>query len=160
LEAHTNIPMSDLSEIVWTSSDSIPCDDCLVLDLSPRETSGYAVTLVSENGCVTEDEVLIFVENKKRIFIPNAFSPDNDGNNDVFMIYGGSGVEEVEEFMIFNRWGELLFEQHHFQPNDPLYGWNGFFKGKKLNPAVFIYFAKIKYINGESEIIKGDLFLK
>ena len=160
LEAQTNIPMSDLAEVEWISSDSIPCADCLVLDLSPIETSGYAVTLTTENGCVTEDDVLIFVENKKRIFIPNAFSPDNDGNNDVFMIYGGIGVEEVEEFMIFNRWGELIFEQNHFQTNDPVYGWNGFYRGKKLNPAVFVYFAKIKYLNGESEIFKGDLFLK
>ena len=160
LEAQTNIPFSELSEVVWTTLDSIPCTDCLVQNLSPLETTGYAVTLTSENGCITDDEVLVYVENKKRIFIPNAFSPDGDGNNDVFMIYGGSGVEEVEEFMIFNRWGELVFEQNNFQPNDALFGWDGFFQGKKLNPAVFIYFAKIKYINGESEIIKGDLFLK
>ena len=111
-------------------------------------------------GCTTEDEIIVYVNNKKRIFIPNAFSPNGDGYNDLFMIYGGLGVEEIENFQIFSRWGDLVFEKNNFQPNDPSMGWNGFFNGEKMNPAVFVFFAKIKYTNGETEIVKGDLLLK
>ena len=72
------------------------------------------VFLMNENGCVTEDEVIIYVNNKRRIFIPNAFSPNGDGQNDLFIIYGGLGVEEIENFQIFSRWGDLVFEKNLF----------------------------------------------
>lgn len=160
LQAMTNISSFDLDSMSWTNIDSLECEDCLEQEITPLYTSGYGVFLMNENGCVTEDEVIVYVNNKKRIFIPNAFSPNGDGYNDVFMIYGGLGIEEIENFQIFSRWGDLVFEKNNFQPNDPSTGWNGFFKGKKMNPAVFVFFAKIKYTNGETEIMKGDLFLK
>ena len=160
LQAITNISTFDLDSVSWMNIDSLDCDDCLEQEVAPLFTSGYSVFLMNENGCVTEDEVIVYVNNKRRIFIPNAFSPNGDGQNDLFTIYGGLGVEEIENFQIFSRWGDLVFEKNNFQPNDPTKGWDGFFNGKKMNPAVFVFFAKIRYANGETEIVKGDLFLK
>ena len=160
LQAMTNISSFDLDSMNWTNIDSLECEDCLEQEITPLYTSGYGIFLMNENGCVTEDEVIVYVNNKKRFFIPNAFSPNGDGYNDVFMIYGGLGIEEIENFQIFSRWGDVVFEKNNFQPNDPSMGWNGFFKGKKMNPAVFVFFAKIKYTNGKTEIVKGDLFLR
>jgi gliding motility-associated-like protein len=160
LQAITNISTFDLDSVSWMNIDSLECEDCLEQEITPLFTSGYGVFLMNDNGCVTEDEVIVYVNNKRRIFIPNAFSPNGDGQNDLFMIYGGLGVEEIENFQIFSRWGDLVFEKNYFQSNDPTMGWDGFFKGKKMNPAVFVFFAKIRYANGETEIVKGDLFLK
>ncbi|MFK8009790.1 MAG: gliding motility-associated C-terminal domain-containing protein [Saprospiraceae bacterium] len=160
LQAMTNISTFDLDSVSWMNIDSLDCENCLEQEVAPLFTSGYGVFLMNENGCVTEDEVIVYVNNKRRIFIPNAFSPNGDGQNDVFMIYGGLGVEEIEDFQIFSRWGDLVFEKNNFQPNDPMMGWDGFFNGEKMNPAVFVFFAKIRYANGETEIVKGDLFLK
>ena len=160
LQAITNISTFDLDSVSWMNIDSLECEDCLEQEITPLFTSGYGVFLMNENGCVTEDEVIIYVNNKRRIFIPNAFSPNGDGQNDLFIIYGGLGVEEIENFQIFSRWGDLVFEKNNFQLNDPTMGWDGFFKGKKMNPAVFVFFAKIRYANGATEIVKGDLFLK
>lgn len=160
LQAMTNISSFELDSVIWMNLDNLECEDCLEQEIAPFYTSGYGVFLMNENGCVTEDEVIVYVNNKKRIFIPNAFSPNGDGYNDVFMIYGGIGIEEIESFQIFSRWGDLVFEENNFQPNDPTMGWDGFFKGEKMNPAVFVFLAKIKYTNGETEIVKGDLFLK
>jgi gliding motility-associated-like protein len=160
LQAITNISTFDLDSVSWMNIDSLECEDCLEQEITPLFTSGYGVFLMNENGCVTEDEVIVYVNNKRRIFIPNAFSPNGDGQNDLFIIYGGLGVEEIENFQIFSRWGDLVFEKNNFQLNDPTMGWDGFFKGKKMNPAVFVFFAKIRYANGATEIVKGDLFLK
>ena len=160
LQAITNISTFDLDSVSWFNLDSLACEDCLEQEITPLFTAGYSVFLMNENGCLTEDDVIVYVNNKRRIFIPNAFSPNGDGQNDLFTIYGGLGVEEIENFKIFSRWGDLVFEKNNFQPNDPTMGWDGFFKGKKMNPAVFVFFAKIRYANGETEIVKGDLFLK
>ncbi len=160
LQAMTNISSFDLDSVNWINIDNLECEDCLEQAITPLFTSGYGVFLMNENGCATEDEIIVYVNNKKRIYIPNAFSPNGDGYNDIFMIYGGLGIAEIETFQIFSRWGDLVFERSNFQPNDPTMGWDGFFKGEKMNPAVFVFFAKIKYTNGETEIMKGDLFLK
>jgi len=156
----TNISSFELDSVSWTTYDSLGCDDCLEQDITPLFTTGYEVFLMNENGCMTEDDVIVYVNNKRRVYIPNAFSPDGDGNNDVFMIYGGIGVEEVENFQIFNRWGDLVFEKNNFQPNDTSMGWDGFFNGEKMNPGVFVFVAEVRYVNGEKEVLKGDLFLK
>ena len=160
LQAQTNIPFAEIDSVSWFAQHELDCEDCLEQEVAPLESSAYSVMLSNTNGCITEDDIYVFVENKKRIFIPNAFSPDGDGINDIFMIYAGKGVEEVEQFQIFTRWGEMVFQKNNFQPNDPFFGWDGYFKGRIMNPAVFVFFAKIKYINGQSEIVKGDLFLK
>ena len=53
--------------------------------------------------------------------------------------------------------GELVFENADFQPNDPAFGWDGFYKGKKMNPAVFVYYAEVEFIDGVVELYKGDV---
>jgi hypothetical protein len=78
----------------------------------------------------------------------------------IYLWFTEAGVEEIENFQIFSRWGDLVFEKNNFQPNDPSMGWSGFFNGEKMNPSVFVFFAKIKYLNGEIKIVKGDLILK
>ncbi|MEM6966482.1 MAG: gliding motility-associated C-terminal domain-containing protein, partial [Bacteroidota bacterium] len=160
LQAINNIPSSDLDSIAWLSSGALDCNNCLTQNILPLFTTTYSVWLSNTNGCETEDNVTVFVNNPRRIFIPNAFSPDGDGYNDVFMIYAGLGVAEIEQFQIFSRWGELVFEQNNFQPNDTSLGWNGFFRGEKMNPGVLVYFAKVRYLNGKTEIFKGDVYLK
>jgi gliding motility-associated-like protein len=160
LQAMTNILSDNLDSVSWVNFESLECEDCLEQEITPLFSSGYGILLMDENGCATEDEIIVYVNNKKRIFIPNVFSPNGDGFNDVFMIYGGLGIDEIESFQIFSRWGDLVFAENNFQPNDSTKGWNGSFKGERMNPAVFVFFAKIKYTNGETEIMKGDLFLK
>ncbi len=127
--------------------------------MTPLQTTTYSITVFNESGCLSTDEVTVTVEKKKLVYVPNAFSPNSDGDNDVFMIYGGNDVLKIKSFQIFNRWGAVVFEQNEFQPNDPQYGWDGTYKGQTLNPGVFVYFAEIEFIDGKVEIFKGDLTL-
>ena len=88
---------------------------------------------------------------------PNAFSPNGDGANDYFTVYGGIDVEEVVNFQIFNRWGGLVFSNKNFQPNDDLIGWDGFFKGKNVNTGVYVYTADILFKDGITERFSGNI---
>ena len=97
---------------------------------------------------------------KRAVYIPSAFSPDNDGINDIFQIFARPGiVENIHTFQIFDRWGNLLFEQTDFLPNNPSFGWDGIFRGKLMNNAVFAWYAQIEFIDGETELFEGDVTL-
>ncbi len=145
------------TEIIWSANSN--CDSCLTQFVTPIDQSTYIVTMSDENGCVASDTITIFVEKNRHVFIPNAFSPDDNGLNDIFYINGGQDVAEVKNFRIFNRWGEVVFANENFQPNDPTEGWDGFFNGERLNPNVFIFFAEIEFKDGLVKVYKGDVTL-
>ena len=79
------------------------------------------------------------------------------------MIYSGEfGIAQINSFEVFNRWGEQVFASQDFDPKDEdtSYGWDGTFDNKKMNPAVFVYYVDIEYIDGRREILKGDVALR
>ncbi len=90
-------------------------------------------------------------------FIPNIFSPDGDGINDVVFVQTNSKITEVTFFRIVDRWGNMVFEDQLFQPNDPTHGWDGRFKEKPLNPGVFLYWIEMKTDDGNIITRRGDL---
>jgi gliding motility-associated-like protein len=93
------------------------------------------------------------------VFIPNVFTPNGDGINDLFMVYSAGGVAVIEEMLIFDRWGELVFNRKDALPNLSGYGWDGSFKGKPMNAGVFVYYARIRFLDGTVREFKGDLTL-
>lgn len=149
--------------IIWESSAAYSnCDtfeNCFYPIVTPIQTMNIMASLMNDNGCIAMDQVTIFVEKNRYVYIPNAFSPDGFSDNQTFMIYAGKGVEKINNFKIFNRWGEQLYEAKDFYPNDHTYGWNGTFKGEEMNPGVYIYFAEIEFSDGLKIIYKGDVTL-
>jgi gliding motility-associated-like protein len=113
------------------------------------------------NGCGDSSIVNIEVDKQQTVFIPDAFSPNGDGTNDVFTIYASSDVERIETFMVFDRWGEMIHIGEDFEPNsiDPDHGWDGTFRGQAMNPAVFVYYAEIRLADGTKIVRKGDVTL-
>lgn len=151
-------PAINLDTLIWTPP-SIVKDDGPVVWVNPTTTTNYSVTIIDENGCSDTDETTIFVRKNRPVFIPNVFSPNTDGFNDIFYIQGGDFINQIENFMIFNRWGESMFELSNFQPNDPALGWDGTFRGKPLNAGVYTYFAEISFDDGEVILYKGSVTL-
>lgn len=92
------------------------------------------------------------VQPQMPVFIPNTFTPNGDGNNDLFLIYG-QDIKTVD-LKIFNRWGELVFES-----NNQFVGWDGTYKGVLQNPAVFTYYATITFLNDKKAERKGSVTL-
>lgn len=96
-------------------------------------------------------------------YIPNAFTPNSDGVDDFFTIYGSDEIARIQSLQIFNRWGQLVFEKSNFPPNVDHEGWNGTYLKKNDNhdfgPQVFVYQAKIEYTDGSTETVSGDITL-
>ncbi len=143
----------------WSPAEYLSCTDCPNPELFPLETITYTLEVTDENGCVAIASIKVNVDKPRDVYIPNAFTPNEDGTNDIFHIYSDQSVEQVETFKIYDRWGELVFEDFGFQTNDPAHGWNGIFRGKRMNPAVFVYFAEIRFIDGKVVLYKGDVTL-
>ena len=95
------------------------------------------------------------------VYIPNSFSPNDDGINDVFSIFfeESSGVERIAFLQIYNRWGALIFEQNNFIPNNGATQWEGDFKGKPLNTGVYVYQVLLNFEDGNTLLLSGDVTL-
>ena len=156
ITAQTN---ANLDTILWSPIDFLDTTDRIDASLIALETFTLNAQVIDLNGCTAMDEVLISVSRDVDIYVPNIFSPNDDGVNDVFFIFAGPQVKIIKEFAVFERWGSQLLNYSDIPPNDPTYGWNGEHRGKLLNPNVFLWMAEIEYIDGSTEIIKGDVTL-
>jgi gliding motility-associated-like protein len=151
----------NVDQYLWDMNPgaSPSCDDCAELTAYPLESMAFEVTVVDANNCLATDRVTVFVNKKRDVYIPNVFSPNNDGQNDLFYIFAGSEAINIKSFLIFNRWGEPMFELYNFAPNDPTYGWDGTHRGELMNSGVFVYMAEIEFVDGVVELYKGDVLL-
>ena len=156
-----NFPEEEIASVQWFPSEGLSCDTCLNPIVSPDFTTNYTVVVTTLNGCVDEADIRVIVDRRVNVYIPNAFSPhNNDGTNDRFMIFARDGsVSKINSLMVFNRWGESVYEAYNFPPNDPAYGWDGTFRGVKMNAAVFAYWTEVELIDGSTVILKGDVNL-
>jgi gliding motility-associated-like protein len=105
------------------------------------------------------DHITVTVTKERSFYAPSAFSPDGDGVNDRFMLFAGPDVRQIRSLQIFDRWGNLVYRTGAFLPNDLSVGWDGSLDGQLLNPAVFVFYAEIEYIDGWIEKKQGDVAL-
>ena len=159
LTPQINIPPVIIDEVTWNPSLTLNCDSCLFPVAKPLNTTTYSLTLTSDAGCIVQDEVTITVKKKDLVFVPNAFTPNGDGFNDLTNVFAGRAVDRILVYRIFDRFGEKVYEQNNFFPNDLTIGWDGNFDQQPMNPAVFVYYLEVLLIDGTTEIIKGDITL-
>ncbi len=153
------IPLNGAFVYSWTPADNLACSFCPQTTVRPDSSTLYQVLVTDENGCQDSDQVLVRVRVRRDVYVPNAFSPNGDGINDVLMVYAGEGVEKILEFDIYDRWGESVFYVAKFPPNNPLYGWNGIFRNKPAPLDVYVYYMRVLYKDGEEKLFKGDVML-
>ncbi|MEM7575587.1 MAG: gliding motility-associated C-terminal domain-containing protein [Bacteroidota bacterium] len=155
-----NIPFDEIAELEWSPAAGLSCTDCLTPVAMPTESGRYRLEITSIDGCNADGIISVFVDRSRPIYFPTAFSPNGDGGNDRFFPFARrSAVQQINSFQIFNRWGDSVFENYDFQPNDPSNGWDGTERGQPLNPAVFVYVAEIEFIDGVKEVFKGEVIL-
>ena len=158
--ANVSYSMDLLESISWSPAEGLSCVDCLDPFVTIQDPSVYELTVVTNNGCSERAFVNVLVDKSVDLFIPNIFSPNIDSANDIFMIYADTrNIKEIQSFEVFDRWGEKVFTQYNFQPNDPVHGWDGTLNGVELDPAVFVYYAKVEMVDGRIEFYEGDVFL-
>ncbi|MEM6396200.1 MAG: gliding motility-associated C-terminal domain-containing protein [Bacteroidota bacterium] len=149
----------NVDSLFWEPAEEVSDPNSLASFLSPESTTFFQLTVIDESGCRVTDGFQIIVDEQIPIFVPSAFSPNNDGNNELFRFYTDTNVEEVIVMRIFNRWGGMVYEENNFSPFDTSKGWDGSLDGQLLNPAVFIYYGELRLSNNEIVIVKGDVTL-
>lgn len=145
--------------IQWTPGEGLSCDDCLSPTANPFETTTYSVLVASADGCVDSAAVTVNVVKVRNIYAPNVFSPNGDGINDSFTLFGGDAATEIVRLKIFSRWGEELFDGANLPLNDLNVGWDGTFRGEQMQPGVFTWFAEVGFVDGEILLYEGDVTL-
>ena len=95
---------------------------------------------------------------KSGIYIPNTFAPGSYDNSS-FTVFGGSEVRQLRWLRVFDRWGELIFENKDFGPNDLSQGWDGTFRNKPAPTGVYLFMTQVEYENGTMKTFQGDLLL-
>lgn len=141
----------------WTPAGTLSDPNAPQTEASPTETTVYTVTTTTEEGCVATDTVTVFFRDSPCkspfVFIPNAFSPNNDQKNDFFMVKA-DGMTELK-MIIWNRWGEIVYET-----NDPAtLGWDGSFRGKDPTPDSYAWYVVLTCGNGDVFESKGNVTL-
>lgn len=150
---------SGVVSYAWTPSESLNCATCPQPVSSLKYNTTYRVNFVDSNGCKNTGEVQVVVFcNNDNVFVPNTFSPNGDGSNDVFYVRG-KGLNRVKSLRIFNRWGQVVFEKMNVGVNDASAGWNGTYNGAKPIADVYVYQLEIWCDNSTVVKFEGNIAL-
>lgn len=150
-----------VSTLTWVPADIGDIDFSSPLqEWIPPGSIDIFLTATSTRGCVASDSLTIRVTEVRKVFIPNAFSPNGDGINDQFTINGDvPNVQAIELLQVFNRWGGLVFEQEGLAPNDLNGGWDGTDNGEELEPGLYTFVAKVLFVDNQVLTYSGDILL-
>jgi gliding motility-associated-like protein len=127
--------------------------------IKPFDSETYGITAIDSNGCIQKAATQVFLTRDNLYFAPNVFSPNNDGENELFKIYGGSTVVSIDNLEVFNRWGEMVYSTARIFPSDINTGWDGTFRNKNSPPATYLYQAVVEFIDGRKQKIEGTINL-
>ena len=146
-------------KVKWSPTRGLSCDTCVTVWAKPYETTNYIISATDQAGCTEKTTVEVIVDKNIKLFVPNAFSPDDDGVNDNFAPFIGTNILKVNYFRIYDRWGSLLYTANNFAPNDPDVGWDGRKNGSRAAIGVYVYILELTLINGQVEAFRGDVSL-
>ncbi len=146
-------------DFVWSPTDGLSCTVCLTPLANPLDTITYTLSVTDLNGCTAQESVTIRVNEECRVRVPNAFTPNRDGSNDLFRPISDPCVRTIRLWKILNRWGESVFTQINFPASDPALGWDGNWEGKPHPSDVLIWVAEFEYYDGRRESKRGELTL-
>jgi len=138
----------------WTPSLGLSCVDCESPIATVYTTSTYFLTVSDAvNGCTDTEDVMITVPTEgPNIWMPNAFTPDDDGVNDDFIIFGNDICNSL--MRVYNRWGEMIFES-----SDLSQGWDGTYHNTPLNSGVYVYLIYYEFCDGNEGVLDGNVTL-
>jgi gliding motility-associated-like protein len=150
---------ADVVKYNWWPATGLSCTSCKTPQFVADNDIVYHLRVTTQYGCESDDEVRIVVPcGKGAVYMPNAFTPNGDGKNEVFTIKG-YGIQRVKSFRIFNRWGQQVFGREHFLPNDRRFGWNGTFNGKPAEAGAYVYIAEVTCNENKPIVVKGTVML-
>lgn len=157
VELHAVSAIPDIRKWQWGGNATYSCLYCATTRATVIMDEPLYCTGTNIYGCTATDTVHIrtFCP-QSEVFIPNAFTPDGDGVNDLLIVQG-RGLRIIKSFRVYSRWGELVFEKTNFMPGDRSSGWDGKIRGKPASPDVFVYICEAICERGTPAIFKGNV---
>lgn len=133
----------------WIPATGLSCNDCENPVFEGIRTITYHVLATTDLGCNGSSQVTATVIPDYTVFIPNTFSPNNDGSNDFFQVYGNVKAIKLFELKVFDRWGNKVYESNNIHDR-----WDGYSNGKKLPSGVYVYISKCAFVDGYADKIR------
>jgi gliding motility-associated-like protein len=149
----------NIDSLVWSPIEALSQPEQAFTFAQPLSTTTYTLRVFDAEGCSASDDILITVVRTNGVYIPNAFSPNDDGFNDLLHVFSNDKVRSVNNFSIFDRWGNQVYQAGPFPPNDLQYGWDGRYKGQLMHAGVYVFYAEIEYFDGATELLSGEVTL-
>jgi len=134
------------------------CDNCTIQRVQPNEETTFSVIITDQFGCTASDSVIVKIKNEIPIFVPTAFSPDDNGINDMFYPHGPAS-SATAEFKVYNRWGELVFSQPACLLDVPEHGWDGNISGKPAPAGVYLWILRLRFADNSTQTLQGSVQL-
>ncbi|MBL7813652.1 MAG: gliding motility-associated C-terminal domain-containing protein [Saprospiraceae bacterium] len=147
-------PLRKTISAVWSPKDSSNCVNCLTYSISPIATTQVLLTVKDSMGCPASDTLMIYVQ--PNVFAPNVINPDSQNGNQAFTVYSKENLP-MPRLSIYDRWGEHLFEAKNIETNNLDQGWDGTFRGKRVQQGVYVFYAEVEVLPGKTVILKGDI---
>jgi gliding motility-associated-like protein len=161
IDVEAQLSFFDYYTYDWSiNTGDIECPSCRKTTIQPLEDRKYYRVLVTTKaGCIATDSFLVIVEKDRNLFIPNAFSPNDDGKNDIHDVYTNNNVANIKRYLVFDRWGNLVCNKENIPQRWTKFGWDGTFRGQKMQTGVYVYMIEVEFIDGELIRYSGDLSL-
>jgi hypothetical protein len=150
------LPNFLVDSVAYQSSIALSCDDCLDPNFTATLSGVVNITAFDADGCPVSSQILINVRQKVNIYVPNVINPGSAQNNILF-ISSGPEIQSVRNFNVYDRWGNAIFRSDELPTNDLSAGWDGTYRGQRMNPGVYVYYFEIQLPDGSKEIISGDV---
>jgi gliding motility-associated-like protein len=165
IERLTSLPLlssgegGTITKYWWTPGQFLSCNSCATPVVTPDYTKQYSLVAQNEYACTDTAIALIRTHTGSGVRIPNAFTPNTDGKNDIFYVMTGPDVKLIKNFAVYNRWGNKVFEVQQCLPNDPRFGWNGKQNGQDAPSAAYVYYVTLTLVDGKEQTVKGTIVL-
>lgn len=143
----------------WIDNGEIVCENCTSYEVSPISDAEYIVEAIDENGCIVRFIIIVRVKSQYDIYAPNIFTPNEDGLNDRFMIFGRQSIENIAFLEIYDRWGERVYQAIDLEANNPNIGWDGNFKSLPSGAGVYSWIARVNFKDGFQRDLYGTITL-
>lgn len=147
------------STFIWNPPTSLSCSTCAQVWASPTKTTAYMISAENDAKSCLKTQKLVLTVRPCGIYAPEAFTPNRDGINDLYFVYGNSCVKQIKEFTIYDRWGEVIFSKHDFPASEASQGWDGSYRGVPAPIGVYAYKAKVEFNNGFIKHYSGSIKL-
>lgn len=133
------------------------CSTCHEVNVLAEDGSEYLIEAINANGCLATERIKVRTVGF-HYFAPTAFSPDGNGQNDLFYLFGRFDFE-ILNFSVYDRWGTRLFHQQEGRANDPDFSWDGHSAGQAVSTGIYLWAAQIRMGSGQLQQLSGEVHL-